>query len=96
MFYFAKLSLAREPDSPLERSMDKDQDDIYTLDSVDAGILYELQLNARGITHEEISDQALSISSRPKPCPWTSGARINHRRRAPSPSGGCPSMAIEP
>lgn len=38
-------------------AMDRDDSDTYTLDDVDAGILYELQLDARGITHEEISEE---------------------------------------
>lgn len=38
--------------------MPKDRDDtnIYTLDNVDRGILYELQLDARNTTHEQISE----------------------------------------
>ena len=36
---------------------DRDNTDTYTLDTVDRGILYELQLDARGITHEEISEK---------------------------------------
>ncbi|MFC7009408.1 Lrp/AsnC family transcriptional regulator [Halalkalicoccus salilacus] len=36
---------------------DRDDTDTYTLDTVDRGILYELQLDARGITHEEISEK---------------------------------------
>lgn len=38
-------------------AMDRDDSDAYTLDDVDCGILYELQLDARGITHEEISEE---------------------------------------
>ena len=34
-----------------------DRDDTYTLDDVDRGILYELQLNARNTTQEEISEK---------------------------------------
>ncbi len=37
--------------------MDRNDDSTYTLDEVDCGILYELQLDARGITHEEISEK---------------------------------------
>lgn len=33
----------------------------FTLDNVDRGILYQLQLNARKATHEEISD-AVGVS----------------------------------
>ena len=41
--------------------MVKKHDDTYTLDTVDRGILYELQLDARNTTHEEISEE-LGIS----------------------------------
>ena len=37
--------------------MDRDDTDTYTLDTVDRGILYELQLDARHTTHEQISEE---------------------------------------
>ena len=41
---------------------DRDDTDTYTLDDVDRGILYELQLDARNTTHEQISEQ-IGVSS---------------------------------
>lgn len=37
--------------------MDSERDNLVSLDTVDYGILYELQLNARSATHEEISEE---------------------------------------
>lgn len=37
--------------------MDSERDDMVSLDTVDYGILHQLQLNAREVTHEEISDK---------------------------------------
>ena len=41
--------------------MVKKHDNTYTLDTIDRGILYELQLDARNTTHEQISEE-LGIS----------------------------------
>lgn len=41
---------------------DRDETDTYTLDDVSRGILYELQLDARNTTHEEISEK-VGVSS---------------------------------
>ncbi|MFC7009772.1 Lrp/AsnC family transcriptional regulator [Halalkalicoccus salilacus] len=37
--------------------MVRKHNDTYTLDTIDQGILYELQLDARNTTHEEISEE---------------------------------------